>query len=387
MKKCTWCGKEYPDTAERCVIDAEPLEPVESPAGVPARQGDTRTQNHNALPDALVSVLPAHVQLVPPDWQPRLIHLAQFQGAVNFKDGYARPDWKLIRTLIERNIPPEETGEAWTEAAIQWIQELRSDLGANYAVWRSGEFLLLTSLAPVAAAELLSFAEITRANIYTTLGDAAWRTAAGKHVILLFQEDDDYYQYVSYFDDEGLHPTSGGCLIHRGYVHIAMPLLDGRHIRRTLTHELVHNSLVHMRLPLWLNEGLAVSFDRGVADWRSPILDRELQEQHLGFWNETSIQKFWAGTSFHEPGDSNKLSYSLAEIMIQLLAEHGQELGGFVKNAAWIDAGQTAAVEILNADLGDIVGTFLGEGNWQPNRKAMVQCWEAAKHPAQPAQP
>lgn len=28
MKKCTWCGKEYPDEATACVIDAQPLVPV-----------------------------------------------------------------------------------------------------------------------------------------------------------------------------------------------------------------------------------------------------------------------------------------------------------------------------------------------------------------------
>jgi hypothetical protein len=43
------------------------------------------------------------------------------------------------------------------------------------------------------------------------------------------------------------------------------------------------------------------------------------------------------------------------------------------------DAGQTAALEILGADLGEIAGTFLGEGNWRPQRKALIACWETAK--------
>jgi hypothetical protein len=34
MKKCTYCGKEYPDEAEVCAIDHEPLERV----GVSFRQ-------------------------------------------------------------------------------------------------------------------------------------------------------------------------------------------------------------------------------------------------------------------------------------------------------------------------------------------------------------
>jgi uncharacterized membrane protein YhaH (DUF805 family) len=31
MKKCTWCGKEYDDTATTCALDSEPLEPVALP--------------------------------------------------------------------------------------------------------------------------------------------------------------------------------------------------------------------------------------------------------------------------------------------------------------------------------------------------------------------
>jgi hypothetical protein len=42
------------------------------------------------------------------------------------------------------------------------------------------------------------------------------------------------------------------------------------------------------------------------------------------------------------------------------------------------DAGQTAAIECLGMDLGDVMSTFLGDGDWRPRRKAMVALWEAA---------
>ena len=47
------------------------------------------------------------------------------------------------------------------------------------------------------------------ALINESLQDAAWRPNGGSHVILLFTDDDDYYQYVSYFYCDGIHPTSG----------------------------------------------------------------------------------------------------------------------------------------------------------------------------------
>ena len=352
MKKCTWCGKEYPDTAERCSIDREPLAGGEPPT--PQAEAD-------------------------PVWCPQLLDLGQIEGAFDYKEGFSRPNWKIIAEAIQRTVSSEDLAEAWTEAAVQWVQQLRSDLGAQYRVRWSKEFILLSALEPGAADRLLALAEGTLENTYASLKDAAWRSGYGKHVILLFAEDDDYYQYVSYFYGDGIHPTSGGCLINKDYVHIAMPYLDGRNIRRTLVHELAHNSLVHLPLPLWLNEGLAVVLDRTVADRPQPILDHDLRDRHLAFWNPENIQKFWSGVSFEEPGDSNELSYSLAEIVVNLLLGQSNEFAAFVKQAHWNDAGQTAALDVLGTDLGQTVATFLGEGNWRPNRKALVECWNAAR--------
>jgi hypothetical protein len=311
--------------------------------------------------------------------QPKLLDFSQISGAFSFQEGFSRPDWKVIRAAIDQTVSPEDLGDAWTEAAVQWVLQLRADLGEQYHVRRSKEFILLSDLDTSAADRILAFAEATLEDIYGSLKDAAWRGGYGQHVILLFSDDDDYYQYMSFFCEEGTHPTSGGCLIHQDYVHIAMPYGDGRTIRSTLAHELAHNCVVHLRLPLWLNEGLAVLFQKTASDMRYPILDRELTDRHSAFWNPSTIQKFWSGVSFREPGESNALSYSLAEILVKLLLSQNGAFGDFVKQARWDDAGQTAALDCLGADLGQVAGTFLGEGNWRPQRKRMVECWEATK--------
>lgn len=176
----------------------------------------------------------------------------------------------------------------------------------------------------------------------------------------------------------GIHPTSGGCLIHKDYVHIAIPYVP-HGLRQTIAHELTHNCLVHLKLPLWLNEGLAQLFQHAVATQPRPLLNHELRERHLAFWNEQTVQEFWAGVSFRKPGDSNHLSYSLAEIILNLLTENQGDWGGFIKNADWRDAGQTAAFDFLGADLGSVMATFLGEGDWRPRRKEMAALWEARK--------
>ena len=35
MKKCTYCGKQYPDEAVVCAVDGQPLQPVASPGAAP----------------------------------------------------------------------------------------------------------------------------------------------------------------------------------------------------------------------------------------------------------------------------------------------------------------------------------------------------------------
>ena len=47
MKKCTYCGKEYPDEAEVCAIDQEPLE---SDAPVPSVVSEDSSPDSSAVP-------------------------------------------------------------------------------------------------------------------------------------------------------------------------------------------------------------------------------------------------------------------------------------------------------------------------------------------------
>lgn len=112
----------------------------------------------------------------------------------------------------------------------------------------------------------------------------------------------------------------------------------------------------------------------------APVMWDELAERHFAFWSEDNIQSFWAGTSFYIPGDSNELSYSLAQVFVKLLTERRDAAAfrAFLETARHDDAGQTAAMDILGSDLGEIAATFLGEGNWRPQRKAMKSCWETA---------
>ncbi|MBU6402954.1 MAG: hypothetical protein KGS61_21750 [Verrucomicrobia bacterium] len=315
---------------------------------------------------------------------PTWIDLDQVEDAFVRADGFQRPNWDRIRALAAA-VPPECLDAAWSEVATQWVQRLRADLGGRYHVAQSGRFLLLSELEPGTVHELIGVAARTLDLVQQVLGESERPPGWGKRVILLFTELDDYYQYVSYFCRDGTNPASGGMLIRKDYIHVAAPYEDGRYIRQTLAHELTHAAVVQLPLPRWLNEGLAVTVQKRIAKSGVPALDADLRDEHVAFWNEDRIQSFWAGTSFYEPGESNKLSYSLAEILVSLLSADPEKFVNFVRSAQATDAGQTAALDVLGVSLGDTVATFLGEGNWRPVRKAIVDCWAAAGWTSKPS--
>src|SRR5579859_4886749 len=138
MKKCTWCGKEYGEELERCLVDGQPL----------AGRSEPSVQPRSAEPDVAVdpSPLPIRRSRRRPGSPAsgKWLHLDLMEGAFFWEEGYSRPDWKLIRAAIEQKVPQENLSDAWTEAVLSWLEQLRQDLGGEYQVRAFGEFVLLS---------------------------------------------------------------------------------------------------------------------------------------------------------------------------------------------------------------------------------------------------
>jgi hypothetical protein len=108
-----------------------------------------------------------------------------------------------------------------------------------------------------------------------------------------------------------------------------------------------------------------MSAEKAVSFNKVPLLTSELAAEHRSYWNENNIQEFWSGFSFSKPGQSQDLSYSLAEI----LAEHMRSLPGyreFILHCHRKDAGKSAAAKFLQITIGALAAIFLGSGNWGP---------------------
>lgn len=322
-----------------------------------------------------------------------------FKTGVSFEDGFHRVEWDVVRLWIESQLETLDWNMAWTEAATWWAGLLRDDLGGDYLVRQSRETILLCEQTEDISEWLLSYASRAATTIKEELGQTAWKGAFGKHLIIVFTDHDDYYQYVAHHMADGVNPSSGGMCIYSGYTHVALPWTEQLDVANAVIHELAHDCLAHLPLPHWLNEGVAVTLEKAIGapprplgqsdqdavygaaiNWRPPMMWDELAERHFTFWNEENIQTFWAGTSFYVPGDSNELSYSLAEVFVKLLSERGERRAfcGFLEASHREDTGHSASLGIFGTGLGEIAGTFLGKGEWRPQRKVIKACWEEA---------
>jgi hypothetical protein len=369
MKACGYCGRENEDRATNCRECGTEF-PIQTPP--PVRQ--------EALPSLA------------------FINLDKIEDAFDFNEGFSRPVWKMIRQAVESTIDIEDRRDALDDVVVQWLAKLKGELGGDYHLVKSRHFALLAAVETEVAQRLLNFAEGAMSSIRDSLKGIAWGNFDGLQVLLMFAEDDDYYQYISFFYPNGTHPKSVGIHIKTGYPHVAVLFETELRAGETIIHELTHHALNHLSIPLWLNEGVAVVLQKAiggysppayqgtasaywgmVSGWTPPVIWPELAERHHKFWDEEQIQHFWAGTSFREPGDAVELSYSLAEILVHLLAKNRDGFLAFIGSARYEDAGQTAALDCLDTCLGNAAGTFLGEGNWRPQRKAIKACWEAKR--------
>jgi hypothetical protein len=323
-------------------------------------------------------------------------------NAFGFEDGFSRPDWELIAKKIETTIEPVDRETAWNEAAHQWLEQLQRDLGGTYRIAGTEHFLLLSTLDQTGAQNILRFAERARETILENLRDVAWQPT-WKEVILLFDDEDDYYAYIAHGYKEGEIPRSAGVFVKVGYPHVALTFRNEAEACHTIAHELTHGSLHGLPIPLWLEEGVCETLRRMiggplsvpgqgssseywavVSGWTPPVMWDELAERHHAFWTEKNIQTFWAGASFGPEQESQELSYSLAEVLVHLLSGDHNGFLAFLSRAHYDDAGQTAALECLGMNLGEVVATFLGPGDWRPYRKAIVDCWQELKDESTP---
>ena len=287
-------------------------------------------------------------------------------------NGFPLLDWVAVDDWLAGVEDPAARQHARQLSARAWLLHMREVLGPHFALHESADAFVLSSLESGVAAATANYVSKARKGVTRVLGRLAQFPPDQRSIVLVVDDEDWYYHYVSiYYPDEGEFAFSGGMFINAGCPHFVVKRADLAAIEPVIAHELTHSAVHHLQLPLWLDEGLAVNTEHKIAG-ATPGLHspHQLHAQHQRFWGEAEIQQFWSGESFMRPDEGNTLSYDLARVMVQQMSGNWQPFENFVLNANRSDAGASAAQAHLGVDLGAYVCALFAKepsAGWFPH--------------------
>jgi len=269
---------------------------------------------------------------------------------------YSRPDWNEVAKSVEHITDPVQLDQFWTEQCNDWLLDLKEQLGSDYQIINSNNFQVVTSQSDRYNTLLINSLERTLKRILQALPGIASDQGFGPHVALVIENQEQYYDYIAaYHPDEGEFGLSSGIFIDEGYGHFVFPVQEITYAEPIAVHELTHALLAHLPIPLWLNEGLAVSMEEFLADQIPPMLDHKQMALHASYWNEDRIAAFWKGDSFSYSDDGQDLSYELAYILVKKLTGNMKQFAEFVNIANGEDGGFAAANKVWGISLNSLL--------------------------------
>lgn len=291
-------------------------------------------------------------------------------------NGYPILDQEAVQRWVD-SVPEPVRQRAWEICERAWLLHFRDALGPAFHYDEGATAAVLSSLESHIATATLQYMERTLKRIVAVLEELAKAPEWGKDLLIVFDGQQQYYDYVSfYYPERGEFAFSGGMYISRGAGHFVTVRDDLRAIEPTIAHEMTHACLSHLPLPLWLNEGIAVNTEsRLVRPPHRLATPQQMRDKHLRFWGESELQEFWSGKSFGRPDEGQELSYDLARVMVEQLAMDWSAFKRFVGAADFKDGGDAAAREYLGTTVGAIAAALLERepsAQWDPR----PELWE-----------
>jgi hypothetical protein len=280
-----------------------------------------------------------------------------------------RMDWQALDEWAGQATNPETTTEAIEQGRRTWLLHLRDAIGPHMHLHEGPDVLILSPLEQSVVQAMAGYVTKTRQRIARVLDGVARFNPGEKSVLLVLESQELYYHYVGqFYPDGGEFAFSGGMFIHNGCPHFVVVQADLSSIEPVIAHELTHSALSYLRLPTWLDEGLAVNTEHRIAGaGRSAQSPQAMHQRHQAFWNAERMQEFWSGDSFHRTDDGNALSYDLARIAVAQLARDWPAFSRFATSASRSDAGAEAAASALGIDLGSYIGALVqATEDWTP---------------------
>ena len=282
------------------------------------------------------------------------------------------PDWRAAYRAAPKTDDAKTLDAYWRSAALAWLEALRANLGGGCSIMESPHFALLCGLPDRQRRLAIEYCERARGRILRSLDGIASDWGHGPHVVLIFEDDDQYYRYIgNYFPKSGEFAMSSGLFIQNGYGHFVFAASDMTAMEPIIAHELTHCLLAALPIPAWLNEGTAVNIENALVpharDPRRGLFEhREQARDRKAFWNAETIQQFWSGKSFLLAGKGSSLSYDLATDLTRLLARDYGKYRDFMTQASNADGGSAATQAVFGFALADLAAAVLGDGPWTP---------------------
>jgi hypothetical protein len=289
--------------------------------------------------------------------------------------GFPSVDWTAAQSWVESVPGDSAKADAWAACERAWLEHLRAALGGEYRVRSEGSAILLSTLPANVADATLVFVNKTVQRIVRVLDGVAVSPEWGYDILVVFEDDETYYRYVShYYPEAGEFAASSGMYINGGCGHFVTVKADLRSVEPVIAHELTHACLSHLPIPAWLNEGLAVNTEfRLCPPPQTAVNPRQIHARHRNFWGPAEIQEFWSGKSFLRSDEGNELSYDLARLLVSQFAAEWERFRQFALAANLADGAATAAQEHLHVDLGAAVCAVLereADPSWAPRPEA-----------------
>jgi hypothetical protein len=290
--------------------------------------------------------------------------------------GFPLLDWDAVYAWWA-NVDETRRNDAWKACERGWLMHLKEALGPSYKLVESPHAIVVSTLEAEVAQATLAYIESTVGRILRVLDGVARGPEPGRDILLVFDDEDTYYRYVSIYHGDGAYATSGGMYLWKGYGHFVTTKADLRQMEPFIVRELTHTCLYHLDLPRWLHEGLAVNTEAALGhkrEWHVPVVNmqemQKVHDKHLAFWSDTRMQAFWCGEAFHTPGDDNKLAYDLARVMVEMMSKDWDAFKAFANDAKMEDAGAAAARLHLGVDLGEYACALIEKEHspaWSPD--------------------
>lgn len=287
-------------------------------------------------------------------------HTFNLQPHLHWHEGLPHLDWTAVRAWVASLPDASRHDIAWSACESAWLEHLARALGQGFEVYSAEQTQLLVHGDAGEAKALLRSIVGTRHDVLKVLAGLARDKGWGHHIVVLFDDLDSYYRYVSHFyPDAGEFGLSSGMFINAGCGHFVAVKAALQALQPVVAHETTHAMLSHLPLPAWLNEGLAVNTEQRLFPARSNTTPQQMHLRHMRFWGADEVQAFWSGQSFLRSDEGNELSYDLARIVVAQFSKDWPAFMAFANAATLDDAGAAAAQEHLDIDLGAAMAALL----------------------------